>query len=442
SPNPCPSSPPPSSTKREPPMTISRRQFGYLAGAGLATGAAVGGSVALARGDGPESLAAAVPFAGIHQAGITTAAQDHLHFAVFDVLSEDPQKLAELLREWTKAARRMTRGAPLGQGSFAGPPEGPPEDTGEATGLAASALSITIGFGPGLFVHPRLGDRFGLARRRPRALAELPQFPGDDFSERRTSGDLALQVCANDPLVAAHAVRNLARIGFGTVSLRWAQLGFGRTSATTSAQETPRNLFGQKDGTSNIRAEDASELREHVWVQPADDPAAGWMTNGSYLVARRISMHIETWDRTALGEQESIIGRFKGSGAPLTGQDEFDPPDFAATKADGTPVISPDAHVRIVHPSLNEGTKILRRGYNFVDGADPLGRMNAGLFFVSFQRDPQQFIRLQKELARRDVLNEYIRHTGSGLWACPPGLQSSASTWADHLFDEAGGHPA
>ncbi len=418
-------------------MSISRRQLVCVAGAGLATGAAVGGgTVALAQPDQPElNLAAAVPFTGAHQAGITTAAQDHLHFAVFEVLTEDREKVSELLREWTFAARKLTRGADLGAGSFAGPAVGPPEDTGEATGLAASGLSITIGFGPRLFVHPTRGDRFGLADRRPRALEELPHFPGDNFSDNRTDGDLAIQVCANDPLVAAHAVRNLARIGFGVVALRWAQLGFGRTSATTSAQETPRNLFGQKDGTSNIRAEDTKDLQEHVWVQPTDDPQAPWLANGSYLVARRIAMHIETWDRTAFGEQEAIIGRFKGSGAPLTGQSEFDPPDFAATTETGDLVIAPKSHVRLVHPNFNGGTKILRRGYNYVDGADPLGRMNAGLFFISFQRDPSQFIKLQTQLARHDVLNEYIQHTGSGLWACPPGLPSDQATWADHLFD-------
>ncbi|MEK8107994.1 hypothetical protein NKG94_28835 [Micromonospora sp. M12] len=54
------------------------------------------------------------------------------------------------------------------------------------------------------------------------------------------------------------------------------------------------------------------------------------MTGGSYLVTRKIRMLVETWDRTSLAEQEEIVGRAKGSGAPLGRTDEFDEPDFAA----------------------------------------------------------------------------------------------------------------
>ncbi len=37
-------------------------------------------------------------------------------------------------------------------------------------------------------------------------------------------------------------------------------------------------------------------------------------------------------------------------------------------------------------------------------------------------KDPAQFIRLQRTLAA-DALNEYILHTGSAVFACPPGLR-------------------
>ncbi len=69
----------------------------------------------------------------------------------------------------------------------------------------------------------------------------------------RCGGDIVVQACANDPQVAVHAIRNLARVGFGTVAVRYSQLGFGRTSSTTREQATPRNLFGFKDGTANIK---------------------------------------------------------------------------------------------------------------------------------------------------------------------------------------------
>jgi deferrochelatase/peroxidase EfeB len=229
-------------------------------------------------------------------------------------------------------------------------------------------------------------------------------------------------------------VRNLARIGFGAVTIRWSQLGFGRTSSTSSAQGTPRNLFGQKDGTNNLKAEDADLVEQHVWAQPGDGPT--WMDGGSYLVARRIRMQIETWDRTPLGEQEAIIGRAKGSGAPLTGTGEFDQPDFAATSTEGTPVIDAKAHVRLAHPSTNDGARLLRRGYTFIDGNDDLGRMDAGLFFLAYQRDPRtHFIPIQQRLSRGDLLNEYVKHVGSAVFAVPPGV-GAQGFWGDTLFGD------
>src|SRR4029079_4323267 len=107
----------------------------------------------------------------------------------------------------------------------------------------------------------------------------------------------------------------LSRMCCVTTAARWSQLGFGRTSSTSESQATPRNLFGFKDGTRNLKAEDPAALDTHVWVPPADGP--DWLVGGTYLVARRIRMHIEIWDRTSLAEQEMIVGRKKGSGAPL-----------------------------------------------------------------------------------------------------------------------------
>ena len=97
-----------------------------------------------------------------------------------------------------------------------------------------------------------------------------------------------------------HAVRNLARIAFGRASVRWSQLGFGRTSSTSTSQSTPRNLLGFKDGTMNLKAEEPERLDEHVWVPPGADPKGDWLAGGTYLVARRINMTIETWDRQPL----------------------------------------------------------------------------------------------------------------------------------------------
>jgi len=331
----------------------------------------------------------------------------------------DRDDLVALLQDWTYAASRMTQGLDASAtGAVGGSPEAPPDDTGEAQGLSANGLTLTFGFGPTLFEQGG-EDRYGIAARRPAGLERLPAFLGDDLDPAESGGDLFIQACADDPQVAVHAVRNLSRIAFGRARLRWSQLGFGRTSRTTAAQATPRNLFGFKDGTANILASDTAALDEHVWVAASDDPA--WMAGGSYLVARKIAMLIETWDRVRLSEQDAIIGRDKGDGAPLSGGDEFTEPDFTATDASGAPAIPEVSHVQLAHPDFNDGTRILRRGYNYVDGNNDLGRLDAGLFFLSYQRAPDQFVRLQRALST-DVMNEYIRHVGSGVWAVPPGV--------------------
>jgi deferrochelatase/peroxidase EfeB len=416
---------------------MDRRKMIGLAGAG-AIGAAAAGVVGSQMFDSssPAQAAdpgAAVPFYGRHQAGIVTPAQDRLHFVAFDVITDKRAALVEMLQKWTAAAARMTAGKDAGViGAVGGVPEAAPDDTGEALGLPPSGLTITVGFGPTLFRDAQGRDRFGIADRRPAALADLPRFAKDTLKPEISDGDICVQACAADPQVAVHAVRNLARIGFGVVSVRWSQLGFGRTSSTSRDQQTARNLFGFKDGTANLKAEDTDLLEEHLWAKAGD--GAEWMAGGSYLVTRKIRMLIETWDRTSLGEQEAIIGRDKGEGAPLTGGKEFDDPVFSAVK-DGEPVIATDAHVRLAHRDATNGARLLRRGYNYVDGSDGLGRLDAGLFFIGYQRDPRkQFVPIQTSLSRLDSLNEYIRHVSSGLFACPPGVAAADDYWGRGLF--------
>lgn len=401
----------------------SRRAMIGTGAVASAIGIAGGFTAGRATAAEPTKGAPPSPFAlrGTHQPGITTPVQDRLHFAAFDVTTTSRARLISLLKEWTLAAERLMDGGPAGP---IGPVEGdyrlPPDDTGEAIGLPPSRLTLTFGFGPGLFVDDEGKDRFGLADRRPEVLTDLPHFPGDQLDQARSRGDLCVQACADDPQVAVHAIRNLARIGFGTVSVRWSQLGFGRTSSTTAGQATPRNLFGFKDGTKNVLAEEAKALDEHVWVQP-DDRGGDWLAGGSYLAVRRINMVIETWDRQGLGEQESLIGRTKDSGAPLSGGQEHDDPDFAMPGKDG-PIVPKDSHVAVVHPDHNDGVRILRRGYNFVDGSTDLGTLDAGLFFLAYVRDPAtQFVPMQNSMAKNDAMMEYLKFTGSALFAIPPG---------------------
>lgn len=413
---------------------ISRRTLLGL-GVGGAIGLAGGAVAGRATADsdppvdtGPGGEPQIVPFHGRHQAGIGTAAQDRLHFAALDVLDGTSRDdLAALLRDWTAAAFAMTEGRTVGGPAGSQIQDAAPLDTGEAQGLDPANLTVTIGFGPSLFDR-----RFGLAGRRPRALVPLPAFPGDALDPARSDGDIAIQACSDDPQVAVHAVRNLIRIGHGVTAVRFSQLGFGRTSSTTSAQVTPRNLLGFKDGTANLRSDDESAMAEHVWVGAGDEPGpGGWITGGSYMVARRIRMHIETWDRDPLEDQERVIGRQRLSGAPFGSDDEFAELDLDK--------VDPDAHVARAHPTRNDGVKLLRRGYSFVDGSDELGRLDAGLFFLSFQRSPERFQRVQRNLAgkHRDLLNEYTVHVGAGLYAVPPGVRDERDWWGRGLFEAA-----
>ncbi|MCV7068197.1 iron uptake transporter deferrochelatase/peroxidase subunit [Mycolicibacterium houstonense] len=431
-----------SPTEQETPPSsgISRRKlFGAAGVTAAVVGAASAGALAgrSSAASAPQSgLTRPVPFRGERQAGIITEAQDRMHFCAFDVTTDSREDVVALLKQWTEMAERMTRGEETEEGGAVdGNPYAPPSDTGEALGLPASQLTLTIGFGPSFFLKDGK-DRFGIADQRPAELKDLPKFPNETMDPARSGGDICVQACANDPQVAVHAIRNLARVGFGTVAVRYSQLGFGRTSSTTRDQATPRNLFGFKDGTNNIKADETELLDQQVWVGEGDGPA--WLTGGTYLITRRIRMRIENWDRTTLLEQERVIGRQKGSGAPNGLTDEFDELNFEITDGKGVPKIDVDAHVRLVSPQNLGGIEILRRGYNFTDGTDGFGHLDAGLFFIAFVRSPdKQFIPMLGEMSRKDAMNEYITHTGTAVFACPPGLREGDTTgyWGSTLFE-------
>ena len=336
-----------------------------------------------------------MPFYGTHQAGIATPAQNYLQFAAFDLATDSIAALRKLLKSWTDAAAAMTAGQTIGAVSTG---TRPPVDTGEALGLRPAQLTVTFGFGPALF-----NDRFGLARHRPAPLAEMPAFAGDALQPAISDGDLGVQVCANDPQVAFHAVHDLIKLAKPIARARWLLAGFGRTG-NSRHQSLPRNLMGFQDGTKNIKIEDNSSLKNFVWAGEPASPA--WMRGGSYLVARRIQIAFGLWDDTGLDGQEQTIGREKVSGSLLA-------------------TVPHTSHIKLSAPAANGGQEILRRGYSYVDGVDPAsGDTAAGLLFLCYQSDPRkQFIPIQRRLAGADALNLYVTHIGSSVFACPPGAR-------------------
>ena len=394
---------------------VSRRGLFAMGAGGLAVGALAGvggtlGAQALIPKDDGEAVDASLsyPFYGTgNQAGIRTEPQRHCVYMTFDI---DPgttaSDLESLLALWSAGIAQLMQGKPVGlvQPTRA---SAVPQDTGEAADLGPNALTVTLGLGPGVF-----DDRFGLAAKRPALLQKLPVLPSDSLQAEFTGGDLSLQACAEDPQVAYHAIRDLARIGRGTVSTRWTVMGFGRASAGAS-QQTPRNLMGFKDGTRNIRTDD--EFEQFVWL--GDE--AEWMSGGTYQVARKIQMNIEIWDADRIGDQQTVFGRTKSEGAPLTGTSEFDTPNFH-TMHDGEQVIAQNSHIALAAHENNKGIKILRRGYNYTDGINQYGQLDAGLLFIAYMNDPAHFVTLQTKLGAYDRLNEYISHIGSGIFAIPP----------------------
>jgi deferrochelatase/peroxidase EfeB len=368
------------------------------AGAGAVL-AGCGPAAAVAGAPGTAAAAGAVPFYGAHQAGIATPSQGYLQFAALDMVSDSVADLRKLLRAWTDAAALMTRGRAIGAMRTGSKP---PADTGEAVDLGPAQLTVTFGFGRSLFTSTGQ-DRFGLARHRPAPLVSLPTFAGDALRAGISGGDLGIQVCANDPRVAFHAAHDLIRLAGQVAKPRWLIAGFGPT-ANSRRQALPRNLMGFQDGTANIMAEDTAALKEFVWASEPSSPA--WMRGGSYLVARRIRILLGVWDDSGLDEQQEAIGREKLSGARLTPAPR-------------------DAHIALASPARNNGQRILRRGYSYVDGIDSFTHGPAsGLMFLCYQRDPRhQFIPIQRRIAGVDGLSEYIDHVGSAIFACPPGAK-------------------
>jgi len=389
---------------------ISRRDFIKKAGM-MGAGAMMAPSIMklLFGGTSPKDALAleeanqAIPFYGKCQSGITTPIQRQVYFAVLDLATEDLETIRGIFKSWTTYIARMMQGELVE--AYKSNTMLPPTDTGEAVGMGTERLTITVG------VSPSFLEKLNLSSKKLPELEDLPKFARDQLQEAFTGGDICIQACAEDAQVAFHAVRNLLRKGREHLTLKWSQTGY---AAITSQGSTPRNLFGFKDGTANVTSQD--DFDRVIWCDQDN-----WMKNGTYLIVRRVQMHLETWDRTSLKEQENTFGRHRDSGAPLGAVDEFDPVDLELKDDKGNLVIPEDCHVRL---AKEVGEEIYRRAFSYANGIDPrTGQFDAGLLFISFQKDPQQFIKVQKNLGTKDKLNEYITHVGSGLFANLPGVE-------------------
>lgn len=407
---------------------ISRRdvlKIAGIGGAGVILGASGLTGVLTAFGMNPfvdddQTAANKINFYGKHQSGILTKNPEHVYFISLNCIANSKKELRELFQLWTNYSVELMNGRLVEP--YVANKLLPAGDTGEATGLDASNLTLTFGVGPSLFEKKELG----LQNLKPKELKDLPHFPKDQLDPHYVGGDICIQACADDPQVAFHAVRNLVRAARGKVTMSWLQTGFNSYEAVKGKKKTPRNLFAFKDGTGNPNVDNPKEMNEVVWVQPGQSKS--WLTGGTYLAVRRIQMHIETWDRTALSEQEATFGRHRDSGAPLGKMSEFADMELDR-KENGEPVVPVTSHV---HLAKQVKDRILRRSFSYSDGINPnSGAFDAGLLFMSFQKHPEQFINIQNSFGRVDKLNEYITHRGSALFACFPGVKKGSYLGAE-----------
>ena len=384
--------------------SVSRRTLLGGAGAGLVAGAAGGYAARPAAAAAPGIGAGRVDFHGPQQAGILTPQQARIHLAAFDLSPGAGRSgLRDLLQRWSRTISLLALGEPADQ-----------EENQIALDAGPSSLTVTLGFGASLF------DKAALQAARPFALAPLPAFAGDALDPARSDGDLLLQICADDALVAFHALRVLQRQAAGTAAPRWQASGFSRTPGATARPRTGRNLMGQIDGTNNPKPTDSDFAARILSTGP------GWLAGGSYLVFRRIRMLLDDWENLPTDRQERVIGRRKSDGAPLSGGTETTPVDLAKQNPDGTLAIPADAHIRAAAPAANSGAAMLRRGFSYADGVLADGSPDAGLLFLAFQADPAHgFVPVQRKLSRGDGLSRFLRHEASGLYAVPPGVPAS-----------------
>jgi len=338
-----------------------------------------------------------VPFHGAHQAGIETPAQAHATFVGLDLRAgTDRAALVRVLRLLSDDAARLTQGHPaLG-------------DTEPELAAAPARLTVTFGFGPGLFT------RAGLDARRPASVARLEAFAGERLEDRWSAGDLLLQVCSDDPVTVAHTVRMLVKDARRFATVRWVQRGFRTAWGTAPEGTTARNLLGQVDGT--VQPLPGTAFDGAVWARDPD-----WFRGGSMLVLRRVRTDLETWDAFDRGGKELVMGRRLDTGAPLTGKVEHDLPDLTAVGPDGLLVIDDLAHVRLAH-ATSPAERMLRRAYNYDEGPGADGTADVGLLFAAYQADAgTAFVPVQRRLAAKDALNKWITHIGSAVFALPPG---------------------
>ena len=426
--------PSPPDIEQRAPASPGRRSM--LLGLGVAGSGALLGAMAQARADSSTGPATADPqpgdhrpWLGIQQAGVTTPRQIMGLVISFNVLATTPADLERLFLTLTDRIAFLTQGGtpPVADPKF------PPPDSGlMGPVVVPDNLTITLAVGSSLF-----DSRFGLATKKPAQLKPMPSFANDALVAELCHGDLLVQICSNTTDCNLHALRDIVKHTPDLLMVRWKQEGFAPPARSAGeSKASPRNLLGFKDGTANPKTDDADTMNRLVWVLPSSREPA-WTANGTYMVVRIIRNFVERWDRTPLQEQQSIIGREKITGAPLTLKAEFDTPVYQDDpEGKRTPL---DAHIRLANPRTPETEKniILRRPFNYSNGVSKSGQLEMGLLFICFQSDLDAGFATVQARLDGEPLEEYIKPVGGGYFFVLPGITDNNAFIGQSLLSAA-----
>ena len=245
--------------------------------------------------------------------------------------------------------------------------------------VAGDGVHVVIGFGPALW--QRLAPRAAPPQLRPFAAVGTPER-GAPTTQR----DMWVWVHGAAAGVVLDAARSAARCVAPIASVALEQPGW--------TYRDLRDLTGFEDGTENPAHDEAPGAA----LLAEGEPGAA----GSYAITMRWIHDLAAWEKLAVAEQESIIGRTKPDSVEL---DDAVRPDTA--------------HVsRVVVEEEGEELEIYRRSVPYGTVAEN------GLYFVAFSADPHRFDRM---LARmygvedgiRDRLTEFTRPVSGSAWFVP-----------------------